>query len=50
MGSHLGSAKITKQEIRDLMMLIIVDQRTGEKAFTAAALFSIPVETGASQA
>lgn len=50
MGSHLRSAKITKQEIRDLMMLVIVDQRTGEKAFTTAALFSIPVETGGSQA
>ena len=50
MGSHLGSAEITKQEIRDLMMLVIVDQRTGEKAFTTAAFFSIPVETGGSQA
>lgn len=45
MGSHLGSAKITKQEIRDLVMLVIMDQRTGEKAFTPAVLFSLPVET-----
>lgn len=44
------SVKITKQEIRDLMMLVIVDETTGEKAFTTAALFSIPVETGGSQA
>lgn len=50
MGSHLWSAKITKQEVRDLMVLVIVDQRIGEKAFTTAALFSIPVETGTSQA
>lgn len=50
MGSHLGSAKITNQEIRDLMMLVIVDQRMGEKAFTTAALFSLLVETGGSQA
>lgn len=47
MGSHLRSVQITKQEIRDLMT---VDQRTGEKVFTAAALFSMPVETGGSQA
>lgn len=47
MGSHLRSVKTTKQQIRDLM---IVDERTGEKVFTAAVLFSIPVETGGSQA
>lgn len=30
MGSCLGSAKITKQDIRDLMMmLVIVDRRKG---------------------
>lgn len=49
-GSHCGNAKINKQEIRDLMMLVVVDQRTGEKAFTALALFSIPVGAGGSQA
>lgn len=48
--SHLRSAKRTKQEIRELMMLVIVDQRSGEKAFTPAALFSLPVETDGSQA
>lgn len=47
---HLRSAKRTKQEIRELMMLVIVDQRTGEKAFTPAALFSLPVGTDGSQA
>lgn len=50
MGSHLGSAKITKQEIRELMMLVTVGQRTGEKAFILAALFSLPVKTDGSQA
>lgn len=50
MGSYVGSAKITQQEMGDLMMLLIVDQRTGEKALPTAALFSIPVETAASRA
>lgn len=49
-GSRFGNAEINKQEIRDLMMLVVVDQRTGEKAFTALALFSIRVEAGGSQA
>lgn len=49
-GSRFGNAEINKQEIRDLMTLVVVDQRTGEKAFTALALFSVPVEAGGSQA
>jgi len=49
-GSRLASAKVTKQEIKRPRDVVIVDQRMAEKAFTTAALFSIPVETGGSQA
>lgn len=40
MGSCLGSATVTQQEVRDLMMSLIVEQGTGGKA-----LYSVPVET-----